>query len=238
MPSTTTTVRLPARELAAAWQNVSQACEKGAATIALEVYGPSAVRLVASDRTLFLVSWVGAGEPDPGRDEKPAESFVVSDDSGLAKGFFAHLLKVTKKDAEQWREVTISLKDVTLPGVPAFDGMAQRACIIDTDDHLVQLAVVEIPLPTWRASWPTPDRQAPVEHVAISPGYLERLGKFVETTSAVRLTFHTSKGPAVIHVDGAPPVSGFFTPAALSEDQVEVDELQALWDSSSGGGEA
>lgn len=233
------TVRLAARELAVAWTNVSlaSATKKAAAgtapaTVAVEVYGPSAVRLVASDGTLLLTSWVGAGAPDPGRNAKPTDAFVAADGEGLAKGFMAHLLKATKVDGDQWREVTISVKDATLPDVPAFDGMAKRACTLDTDDHLVQLAVVETALPPWRAAWPTPDRQAPVERVALSPDYLATLGKLKDTASNVRLTFHTAKGPAVIHADGEPAVAGLVMPMAISDGMAEADQLQALWDSS------
>lgn len=231
------TVRLPTRELATAWTNVSLASttKKAAAgtapgTVAVEVYGPSAVRLVASDGALLLTSWVGAGAPDPGRNAKPAEAFIAADGEGLAKGFMAHLLKATKVDDNQWREVTISVKDAAMPDVPAFDGMAKQACILETDDHLVQLALVEIPLPSWRAAWPTLNRRAPVEQVAISPDYLTALGKLKDTASAVRLTFHTAKGPAVILADGEPPVSGLVMPSALGGgDQIEIEQLQELW---------
>jgi hypothetical protein len=233
-------VRLPARELAVAWTNVSlaSATKKAttagrAATVAVEIYGPSAVRLVASDGALLLTSWVGAGAPDPGRDANPTEAFIAADDEGLAKGFMAHLIKATKADDEQWREVTISVKDATLPDVPAFDGMAKRVCIIETEDYLVQLALVETPLPSWRAAWPTPGRQAPVERVAIAPDYLAALGKLKDTRSAVRLMFHTAKGPVVIHADGDPAVAGLVMPMALGAGQIEVEQLQALWDSES-----
>lgn len=245
-----TTVRLPARDLAVAWANVSlaSATDKAAAsvllnTVAVEVYGPSAVRLVAADGSLLLTSWVGAGEPDPGLGVLPEATFVVSDVDGLGKGFMAHLSKATKADGEdQWREVTMTGKDATRPDQPAFSGLAKQGFELDTDDHRVQLAVIDASYPSWRAAWPTPDREAPVERIAVAPDYLAVLGKLKGAGSKVTLTFHTAKGPAIIRTDGEPAIAGLVRPKALSEDQVEVDQLQALWDTSAGdsdgGGEA
>jgi hypothetical protein len=239
-----TTVRLPARDLAVAWANVSlaSATDKVAAsvllsTVAVEIYGPSAVRLVAADGSLLLTSWVGAGEPDPGLGVLPDATVIVSDVEGLAKGFMSHLLKATKADGEdQWREVTMTARDATKPDQPAFSGLAKQGFQLDTDDHRVNLTVIDAPFPSWRAAWPTPDREAPVERISVAPDYLAVLGKFKGVGAAVMLTFHTAKGPAVIRTDGEPAIAGLVRPKALSDDQVEVDQLRALWDTSTGEG--
>lgn len=244
MSATTHIVRLPARLLAVGWANVSMAAaiDKQSSsvllnTVAVEIYSASSVRLVSTDGALLLTTWVATdGEPDPGLGVLPEATFVVTDADGLAAGFMRHLLKVTKHDGvDQWREATLSAKTVTLPDTPAFDGLAKQGFELDTDDHRVQLTVIDAPYPSWRAAWPTPDREAPVERVSIAPDYLAVLGKFKDAGSSVRLTFHTAAGPATLHTDGTPSISGLVRPKVLSEGQVEVDQLTALWDSSTGG---
>jgi hypothetical protein len=238
-----TAVRLPARDLAVAWANVSLAAatDKAAAsvllnTVSVEIYGASAVRLVAADGALLLTSWVGAGEPDPGLGVLPDSTIVVSDVDGLAKGFMSHLLKATKADGDdQWREVTMTARDVTTTDQPAFSGLAKQGFQLDTDDHRVQLNVIDSAFPSWRAAGPTPDREAPVERIAVAPDYLAVLGKLKGAGSKVSLTFHTAKGPAIIRTDGEPAIAGLVRPKALTDDEVQVDQLQALWDTSGGG---
>ncbi len=242
-------VTLPARLFAAAWHNVSLAASKDDAypalyrTMVVEIHGPGEVRLVASDGSTVLQSWVADNEvPDPGFGVLPDEghSFLVGDPEGLGKKFAGHVLDVTKgqePEADEGREVTLRLGSLEDPARPALMPELERQGItLVTDDLRVQLPVLDIPFPvTWRQLWPTEERHAPAGRCAYASEFLARFAKFKDALGKVSLTFTTAIGPTIVEVQANPPVSGLLMPIR-DEDTPEPAERDVPADDEPGDG--
>lgn len=228
-----TPVTLPARLFAAAWHNVSLAASKDEAHLSLyktmlaEIHGPGEIRLVASDGSTILQSWVADNEqPDPGFDVLPAEghSHVVGDPEGLAKKFVAHVLDVTKglEPDDESRQVTMRLGPLEDPARPALmPEMERQGLTLITDDLRVQLPVLDMPFGvSWRQAWPTEERHAPAGRCAYNSEFLARFSKFKDALGKVSLTFTTAVGPTIVEVEANPRVTGLLMP--MKDEQTEA----------------
>jgi hypothetical protein len=228
-------LRLPARPFALAWANVFLAASDNDdhtalfRTVLIERYGDDSVRLVATDTRLLLQSWVSsdADEPPPGLDVLPDATHLVGERDGLAKAFVKHVLDVTKDDDDNQHEVRLRPGPLEDRRRPTFPEMAPPGLTMLTNDHGIELPIIEAAFPSWRHLWPHPSDRAAVTHRQFDPESLAVLARLRSTFGTVDMTFHSDTGPTVVTVTAQPPLSGLILPPrqALDPDAAATTDL-------------
>ncbi len=215
----------PAGRLSRGWRAVAVAAGTDSATpqfdraILIEQF-PAGVRLVATDATVLLHSWVPAVAddlaPEPSMDEAPLATAIALDPHGRAKGMLAHLQQMEGKediaiDVRMDLGIIIQADDDR----PSFEGMEARWCVLEaTGRERVQLRLHEGVWPEWRKI--VSDHSAvAVSRVALSPEMIGRLAKLGKVQPDTRLGWifgGEDKAAAVELIDSDPFVSGVVMP--------------------------
>lgn len=189
-------------------------------TICIETF-PHGDRLVATDSTILLASWVPSVDdidaPEPGPDESPMSTAIAFDEHGRARGFFAHLLRLATESGAEPIEarVQVGVRDLDpQTGTGTFDGMEGTYVIVEHPDHeRLKLAVYEGVFPAYRKLLHefAPKR---TDAVALNPelvGRLAKVGKFNENRP-LRWRFGGADKMALVEVEGDPHIYGAVMP--------------------------
>ncbi len=213
-PETIETVTLPAGLLASAWTNVALAlsrddCRPVLCSMAIEVYGTEAVRLVATDSYMLMHAFVSEGDQIP-VDVEPL--FTVA-----AYDFDKHALKLMRwlltprirKDME--RNVRLRLSDdAVIVDVGDATALLEVTNRVKVDRHDVEH---EQPFPNWRGIvLNEKTKPQPTTSVSFSSSLLARVCRIKADTKPILLEPSGALGPMSFTVKTEPPVYGLVMP--------------------------
>lgn len=237
-------MKFDAATLARGWLSVALASGKADflpalnRTVCVEEFD-GGVRLVATDSTVLLSSWIPslASEHEldgnePGIDEAPLSTSVVMDLDGRGRGLLGYLLGKSKKaDDDEAVEVAVSFGvELDSKDRPSFEGMAERWTTFDFDGvERLRLRSYEGEFPDWRALLAHHAGKR-TSAVSLNPeilGRISKLGKY--HGGGILWTFGGFDKVARIEVeDSEPHVVGLAMPLR-SEAASKIDaELEAV----------
>lgn len=225
-----TTITVDAATFARAWRSCALAYSKDTdrpvldRTIAVELY-PNGCRLIATDGTMLLHSWVGMAEADnllkpPAMRTKPKSTTVVHDPHGRGVSLAAHLINLTSGENAPILDIvlTVGIDDEDEPGT--LGGMDRIVCTLEVpDQERLKLPVIEQPYPNWRNLIASFELKQ-VDGLFFNPELLERLGKLrkFHPDRPLSMRFGGSEGMAMVSIPRTqPPVAGAVMPVRVQD---------------------
>lgn len=216
-PVVPTVLVLPATTLATAWTNVALAMSRDDSrpvlcSMAVEVYGAEAVRLVATDSYMLMHSFVSDGDEVPITVD-PLRTLVAYD-------FDQHALKLMKwlltpRIRKEQRYVTLTIGDDDILTVDVGGATARLEILTSKGSFVGDVGTDPAPVvfPNWRGIvLNEATKPKPTEAVAFSAALLARVCRAKIGDKALKFEPCGALGPTTFTAKSDPPLYGLVMP--------------------------